>query len=77
MNCNLPVIAAMQGHGIGAGWSMGMFADFSLFSEESKYMSPYMNYGFTPGAGATLIFPEKIGYELARNFINCARIFWQ
>jgi acyl transferase domain-containing protein/enoyl-CoA hydratase/carnithine racemase/acyl carrier protein len=66
LDCKIPVIAAMQGHGIGAGWSMGMFADFILFSEESHYVSPYMNYGFTPGAGATLIFPDKTGYDLSR-----------
>jgi len=51
LDCKLPVIAAMQGHGIGAGWTLGMFADVVLLSEESRYVSPYMNYGFTPGAG--------------------------
>ncbi|XLS29189.1 SDR family NAD(P)-dependent oxidoreductase [Flavobacteriaceae bacterium M23B6Z8] len=66
MECKLPVIAAMQGHGIGAGWCLGMFADFILFSKERKYVSPYMTYGFTPGAGATFIFPERMGYDLAR-----------
>ncbi|MCX2765223.1 enoyl-CoA hydratase-related protein, partial [Aquimarina muelleri] len=30
MECKIPVIAAMQGHGIGAGWSLGMFSDFIL-----------------------------------------------
>ena len=66
MECKLPVIAAMQGHGIGAGWCLGMFSDFILFSKERKYVSPYMNYGFTPGAGATFIFPQRMGYDLAR-----------
>ncbi|MES2350962.1 MAG: polyketide synthase [Pseudomonadota bacterium] len=66
LRCEIPVIAAMQGHGIGAGWALGMFADFNLFSERGEYVSPYMNYGFTPGAGATLVFPERIGYDLAR-----------
>ncbi|WP_459212158.1 beta-ketoacyl synthase N-terminal-like domain-containing protein [Aquimarina rhabdastrellae] len=66
LDCNIPVIAVMQGHGIGAGWSMGMFSDFPILSKESHYVSPYMNYGFTPGAGATLIFPERIGHDLAR-----------
>ncbi|KAB8061474.1 SDR family NAD(P)-dependent oxidoreductase [Janthinobacterium sp. FT14W] len=66
LHCRIPVIAAMQGHGIGAGWALGMFADFTLFSERSGYVSPYMNYGFTPGAGATLAFPERLGYDLAR-----------
>src|SRR5262245_54406306 len=27
LHCDIPVIAAMQGHGIGAGWAMGMFCD--------------------------------------------------
>ncbi|WP_106793599.1 SDR family NAD(P)-dependent oxidoreductase [Aquimarina sp. Aq78] len=67
LKCKIPVIGAMQGHGIGAGWSMGMFCDFPLFSEGGHYVSPYMNYGFTPGAGSTLIFPERIGYDLARD----------
>ena len=48
MRCPLPVIAAMQGHGIGAGWTLGLFCDSVLFSEESRYVSPYMNFGFTP-----------------------------
>jgi len=39
LDCKLPVIAAMQGHGIGAGWSLGMFADIVLLSEESRYVS--------------------------------------
>jgi acyl transferase domain-containing protein/enoyl-CoA hydratase/carnithine racemase len=73
LDCRLPVIAAMQGHGIGAGWSMGMFADLALLSEESRYVSPYMGYGFTPGAGATYIFGEKIGHDLARESLLTAQ----
>jgi acyl transferase domain-containing protein/enoyl-CoA hydratase/carnithine racemase len=71
--CPVPVVAAMQGHGIGAGWALGMYADFTLFSDESRYTSPYMGYGFTPGAGSTLLFPEKIGYDLARETLLTAR----
>jgi len=70
--CPVPVIAAMQGHGIGAGWSMGMFCDFVIFSEESIYVSNYMRYGFTPGAGATLIFPERLGDDLGREILFTA-----
>lgn len=71
--CKIPVISAMQGHAIGAGWSFGMFADFILFSDESKYLSPYMDFGFTPGAGATFILPETIGYDLSRETLLTAR----
>jgi enoyl-CoA hydratase/carnithine racemase len=73
MDCALPVIAAIQGHGIGGGWSFGMFADLVLLSEESRYLSPYMGYGFTPGAGSTLMFPAKIGHDLARETLLTAQ----
>ncbi|HXH41922.1 MAG TPA: SDR family NAD(P)-dependent oxidoreductase [Thermoanaerobaculia bacterium] len=73
LDCHLPVIAAMQGHGLGAGWSMGMFADIVLLSEESRYVSPYMNYGFTPGAGATYSLPDKLGADLARESLLTAQ----
>src|SRR6185436_1882613 len=75
LDCKLPVIAAMQGHGIGAGWSLGMFADLVLLSEESRYVSPYMNYGFTPGAGATWILADKIGPDLARESLFTGRSY--
>jgi len=73
LECEIPVIAAMQGHGIGAGWAMGMFCDLVVFSEESVYVSNYMRYGFTPGAGATLIFPHRFGEDLAREILFAAR----
>jgi acyl transferase domain-containing protein/enoyl-CoA hydratase/carnithine racemase/NAD(P)-dependent dehydrogenase (short-subunit alcohol dehydrogenase family)/acyl carrier protein len=73
LDCRLPVIAAMQGHGIGAGWSLGMFADVVLLSEESRYVSPYMGYGFTPGAGATWILADRMGEDLARESLLTAR----
>ncbi len=73
MRCPLPVIAAMQGHGIGAGWTLGLFCDAVLFSEESRYVSPYMNFGFTPGAGATGILPARLGFDLARDSLFTGR----
>jgi len=71
--CDIPVIAAMQGHGIGAGWALGMFCDFAIFGKESTYTSNYMRYGFTPGAGATLIFPERFGDDLAWEILFTAK----
>ena len=71
--CPLPVIAAMQGHAIGAGWSLGMFCDHALFAAEGVYHSNYLWFGFTPGAGATLIFPARLGDALGREVLFTAR----
>jgi acyl transferase domain-containing protein/acyl carrier protein/SAM-dependent methyltransferase len=72
LECPLPVIAAMQGHAIGAGWALGMFCDLTLFGAESVYHSNYLELGFTPGAGATLIFPHKLGDDLGREVLFAA-----
>ncbi|BBB93450.1 MAG TPA: polyketide synthase [Methylomusa anaerophila] len=76
LDCKIPVIAAMQGHAIGAGWSMGMFCDLIVMSRESIYTSNYLKYGFTPGAGATLIFPEKIGISLTQEILYTGNNFY-
>ncbi|MFK3812904.1 polyketide synthase [Bacillus halotolerans] len=69
LDCRIPVIAAMQGHGIGGGFVMGLFADFVILSRESVYTTNFMKYGFTPGMGATFIVPQKLGFSLAQELL--------
>ncbi len=72
-NCEVPVVAAMQGHALGGGLAIGLFADVIVLSEESLYSLNFMKYGFTPGMGATLIAPEKLGRALATEMFLTAR----
>lgn len=75
LRCPIPVISAMQGHGVGGGFVMGMFADFVVLSRESIYTANFMKYGFTPGMGATCILPQKLGLSLATEMMLTARNF--
>jgi polyketide biosynthesis enoyl-CoA hydratase PksI len=75
LNCPVPVIGAMQGHGIGGGFVLGMFADFPILSRESIYTTNFMKYGFTPGMGATFILPRKLGIGLAEEMMIVARTY--
>jgi|GEM_PF-3541583 len=61
LDCEIPVISAMQGHSIGGGLVLGLYADLVVLSQESIYTTNFMKYGFTPGIGCTLIVPEKLG----------------
>ncbi|WP_199520532.1 enoyl-CoA hydratase-related protein, partial [Kitasatospora sp. MBT63] len=51
--CPLPVVASVQGHAIGGGLVLALYADLAVFSERSVYAGNFMRYGFTPGMGAT------------------------
>ena len=69
LDCRIPVIAAMQGHGIGGGFVMGLYSDFVIFSRESIYTANFMKYGFTPGMGATWILSQRLGFSLAHEML--------
>lgn len=73
LECEVPVIAAMQGHAIGGGFVFGLFADLIVLSRESVYTTNFMRYGFTPGIGSTFIVPRKLGPALASEMLLAAR----
>lgn len=75
LGCEIPVIAAMQGHAIGGGFVFGMFCDVAILSRESVYTTNFMRYGFTPGMGATLIIPHKFGPVLGHEMLLSAQTF--
>jgi polyketide biosynthesis enoyl-CoA hydratase PksI len=71
----VPVISAMQGHGIGGGFVLGLFSDFVVLSKESIYTTNFMKYGFTPGMGATYIVPKKLGLALGHEMLLNAQAY--
>jgi polyketide biosynthesis enoyl-CoA hydratase PksI len=73
LDCPVPVVSAMQGHGIGGGLVMGLFSDLIVLSRESVYATNFMHYGFTPGMGATCIVPQKLGIALAEEMLFLGR----
>lgn len=75
IDCELPTIAAMQGHALGGGLVFGLYADIVIMAEECIYSTNFMRYGFTPGLGATLIVPEKIGVNLANEMLFSAKSY--
>ncbi len=75
LECKIPVIAAMQGHGIGGGFALGLYADFVVLSRESVYSTNFMKYGFTPGMGATYIVTKKLGFSLGEELLLNAGVY--
>jgi polyketide biosynthesis enoyl-CoA hydratase PksI len=76
LRCEIPVIAAMQGHALGAGLALGCTADIVVMGEQCIYSANFMKYGFTPGFGATYIIPKKLGEPLGNEMLLTARNYY-
>jgi E-phenylitaconyl-CoA hydratase len=55
-----PVIAAVNGHAIGAGAMLALGCDIRIASENATFGIPEVKYGFVPGMGATQRLPRAI-----------------
>jgi polyketide biosynthesis enoyl-CoA hydratase PksI len=71
--CSLPVVAGVSGHAIGGGLVFAAYADLMILGEESIYSANFMQYGFTPGLGATCLLPKKIGLVLGTEMLMTGR----
>ena len=72
LDCPLPTVAAMGGHALGGGCTFGLYADMIVMSESAYYAANFMDHGFTPGVGATFMFPHKLGQVLGTEMLMTA-----
>lgn len=73
--CEIPVIAAMQGHASGGGMLFGLYADITIMAREAVYCAPFLKYGFTPGMGATYIIPKRMGDILGKEMLFSSKSY--
>ncbi len=71
----VPVVAAMAGHAIGGGLALGICADLTVASRESRYGATFMQFGFTPGLGLTALLEYTLGPALAHELLLTGQTF--
>lgn len=55
-----PIVAAVNGHALGAGMMLALGCDIRIASEGATFGLPEVKYGFPPGMGATLRLPRVL-----------------
>jgi enoyl-CoA hydratase/carnithine racemase len=60
-----PVIAACNGHAVGAGLGLAMQADMRIFSNEGKYGFLQSRRGVVADFGIEYVLPRLVGFERA------------
>ncbi len=76
LRCEVPTIAAMQGHAIGGGLAFACHADLMILAEEAIYSANFMKYGFTPGMGSTYLLPKKFGEVIGQEMLYSANTYY-
>jgi enoyl-CoA hydratase/carnithine racemase len=64
-NLEVPVIAAINGHALGAGLDLACLCDIRIASEKAKFAESFVKLGIIPGDGGAWLLPRTIGLERA------------
>ena len=70
-----PLIAAVNGIGVGIGMTFLSHCDLVLMSEEAKLKTPFPQLGLAPEAGSSYSFIERMGWQNAAYTLLSGRWF--
>lgn len=73
VNCEKPLIAAVDGAAVGVGTTMLLHCDYVVASERAVFSTPFVDLGLVPEAGSSLIGPRRFGSALAFEFFALGR----
>lgn len=70
----VPVIAAVNGPAIGAGFDLANMADIRIAADSAKFGETFLNLGIIPGDGGAWFMQRLIGYQRAFELTLTGRI---
>ncbi|WP_068545623.1 enoyl-CoA hydratase-related protein [Thalassotalea crassostreae] len=73
-SCEVPVIAAINGPAIGAGFDICNMCDLRIASNKAKFGETFVNLGIIPGDGGAWFMQRLIGYQKAAELTFTGRV---
>lgn len=70
----VPVIAAINGPAIGAGFDIANMCDIRIASSKAKFGETFVNLGIIPGDGGAWFMQRLIGYQKAAELTFTGRV---
>ena len=75
MDCEAPLIAAINGHAIGLGLDLACYCDLRVAAEGAPLASSFVKVGITPGDGGAWALQQIVGYSRAAEMILTGRTY--
>ena len=70
----VPTIAAVNGHAIGAGLCVALACDIRYAADGAKLGAPFVKLGLHPGMASTWLLPDVVGLAHARELLLTGRV---
>ncbi len=75
LDCEIPMIAAINGHAIGLGLDLACLCDIRLAADSAKMAASFIKVGIVPGDGGAWTLQRIVGYSLAAELFLTGRSF--
>src|SRR5690606_32312641 len=69
---DLPLLAAVNGLGVGIGATILPFCDVAWMAESARLQVPFLPLGVTTEAAGSLLLPQRMGWQAAAHFVFTA-----
>jgi len=73
LDCDKPIITAVNGAGIGLGLTMLLHTDINYIAEGARLRAPFVTLGVVPEAASSLLLPLVVGHQRAAEILFTAR----
>ena len=70
-----PLIAAVNGAAVGAGFDLAMLCDIRIASNNARFGSTFINLAVIPGDGGAWLLSKVVGAQRAAELVLTGRIF--
>lgn len=74
INCEAPVIAAVNGVAAGLGATIALLCDVIYMAEDARIGDTHVNMGLVAGDGGAVIWPHLIGIHKAKELLMAGRL---
>jgi 2-(1,2-epoxy-1,2-dihydrophenyl)acetyl-CoA isomerase len=68
-DCEVPMIAAVNGHAIGLGLDLACICDIRIAADTARFASSFIKVGIVPGDGGAWILARAVGLSRASEMI--------